>query len=163
MACEKLLEYLDEHGVRYEQIKHPQAYSAQETADRARIPGREFAKTVMIKLDGNMAMAVLPAPEKVNFTLLQQSAGAETISLATEPDFHEMFPDCDLGAMPPFGNIYGLDVYVSGSMSDAERIAFPAGTHTELLCISYADFERVVQPRVARFTFLQQTELEAEA
>ncbi|MBU0743448.1 YbaK/EbsC family protein [bacterium] len=163
MACEKLLEYLDEHGIRYERINHPQAYSAQETADRARIPGREFAKTVMIKLDGRMAMAVLPAPEKVNFTLLQQAARAETISLATEPDFHEMFPDCDLGAMPPFGNVYDLDVYVSGSMSDAQRIAFPAGTHTELLRMSYADFERLVQPRTARFTFLQQAEMEAEA
>ena len=163
MSCEKLLVYLNEHGVGYEKISHPQAYSAQETADRARIPGHEFAKTVMIKLDGKMAMAVLPAPEKVNFTLLRQAAGAETISLATESDFHEMFPDCDLGAMPPFGNVYDLDVYVSGSMSDVELIVFPAGSHTELLRMSYADFERLVQPRVARFTFLQQTELEAEA
>lgn len=163
MACEKLLEYLDEHGIRYEKITHPQAYSAQETADRARVPGRQFAKTVMIRLDGVMAMAVLPAPEKVNFTLLQQAAGAETISLATEPDFHAIFPDCDLGAMPPFGNIYDLEVYVSGSMSDAGRIVFPAGTHTELLSLSYADFERLVQPKVARFTFLQQAEMEAGA
>ena len=163
MACEKLLEYLDEQGIRYEKIVHPQAYSAQETADRARVPGREFAKTVMVRLDDRMAMAVLPAPEKVNFTLLQQAAGARTISLATEPDFHEMFPDCDLGAMPPFGNIYDLDVFVSGTMSEAERIAFPAGTHTELLRMSYADFERLVRPRVARFSFLQQMEMEAGA
>ncbi|MBC8424054.1 YbaK/EbsC family protein [bacterium] len=163
MACDKLLTYLDEHGISYERITHPQAYSAQETADRARVPGREFAKTVMIRLDGVMAMAVLPAPEKVNFTLLQQAAGAETISLATETDFHAIFPDCDLGAMPPFGNVYDLEVYVSGSMSDAPRIVFPAGTHTELVSMSYADFERLVQPRVARFTFLQQAEMEAGA
>ena len=109
----------------------------------------------------DMAMAVIPAPEKVNFTLLQQAANAETISLATENDFSEMFPDCDLGAMPPFGTLYGLDVYVSGTLTDTERIAFPAGTHTELLRMDYADFERLVRPRVARFTFLQQAEMEA--
>lgn len=163
MACEKLLEYLDERGILYEKIVHPEAYSAQETADRARVPGREFAKTVMIKLDGRMAMAVLPAPEKVNFTLLQQAAGARTISLATEPDFNEMFPDCDLGAMPPFGNIYDLDVFVSATMSATEHIAFPAGTHTELLRMTYADFSRLVRPRMARFAFLQQSEMEAGA
>jgi len=163
MACDKLLEYLDENGISYERISHPQAYSAQETADRARIPGREIAKTVMIKLDGVMAMAVLPAPEKVNFTLLQQVAGAETVSLATETDFRELFPDCDLGAMPPFGNVYDLAVYVSGTLGDSGRIAFPAGTHTELLRMAYADFERLVQPHTARFTFLQQMEMESEA
>ncbi len=158
MACDKLLEYLDENGVSYERISHPQAYSAQETADRARIPGREFAKTVMIKLDGVMAMAVLPAPEKVNFTLLQQAAGAEAISLATEADFRKLFPDCDLGAMPPFGNVYDLAVYVSGSLAEMQCIAFPAGTHTELLRMDYVDFDRLVRPHTARFTFLQQME-----
>ncbi len=163
MACDKLLTYLDEHGIPYERISHPQAYSAQETADRARIPGREFAKTVMVKLDGALAMAVMPAPEKVNFTLLQQAADADTVSLATESDFKSVFPDCDLGAMPPFGNVYDLAVFVSGSLGEAERIAFPAGTHTELLSMAYADFEQLVKPRVARFTFLQQAEMEAEA
>ncbi len=163
MACTKLLEYLDEHKISYERISHPQAYSAQETADRARIPGREFAKTVMIKLDGQMALAVLPAPEKVNFTLLQQAAGAETVSLATEADFKALFPDCDLGAMPPFGNVYDLPVYVAGTLAEMKCIAFPAGTHTELLRMDYADFERLVRPHLARFTFLQQMEMEAES
>lgn len=161
MACDRLLDYLDAHGIDYARISHPQAYSAQETADRARIPGREFAKTVMVKLDDALAMAVLPAPEKVNFTLLQQAAGAASVSLATEADFCAVFPDCDLGAMPPFGNVYDMAVYASGSLGVSERIAFPAGRHTELLRMAYADFERLVKPRIARFTFLLQMEMKA--
>ena len=173
MACDRLLTYLDQHGIDYDRISHPQAYSAQETADRARVPGREFAKTVMVKLDGELAMAVVgrgwrgygrsTAPEKVHFTLLQQAARARTVSLATETDFRTAFPDCELGAMPPFGNVYGLEVYVSGSVGEAERIVFPAGAHTELLSLAYADFDRLVRPRVARFAFMRPREMEARA
>ncbi len=153
MPCEKLLEFLDENGVSYERIEHLEAYTAQEVADKAQVSGKQFAKTVMVKLDGKMAMAVLPAADKINLTLLQQAAGAGSIALASEPEFIQLFPDCDLGAMPPFGNLYGLAVYVEGSLGEAQEIAFNAGSHGELIRMSYADFERLVQPRVARFSF----------
>jgi len=153
MPCEKLLEFLDENGVSYEMTEHPEAFTAQEIADRAHISGKQFAKTVMVKLDDKMAMAVLPAANKVNFNLLRQAAGAETVELATEEEFKNHFPDCDLGAMPPFGTLYGMEVYVAGSLSEVDQIAFNAGTHTELIKMDYRDFERLVQPAIARFSF----------
>jgi Ala-tRNA(Pro) deacylase len=153
MPCDKLLEFLDENGVNYELIEHAEAYTAQEVADKAHVSGKQFAKTVMVKLDGEMAMAVLPAADKVNLTLLQQAAGAKSIALASEPEFTRLFPDCELGAMPPFGNLYGMTVYVAGSLGEAQEIAFNAGSHAELIRMPYADFERLVQPNVARFSF----------
>jgi len=158
MPCEKLLDFLKERGVGYQMIVHPQAYTAQEIADRARISGKQFAKTVMVMIDGEMAMAVLPASKKVNLTLLKQVSGAEEVTLASEPDFKDKFPDCDLGAMPPFGNLYGLDVYVAGSLGEVDEIAFNAGTHTELIKMAYADFEKIVAPKIARFTYHEPTE-----
>jgi Ala-tRNA(Pro) deacylase len=160
MPCEKLLEYLDENGASYELFEHAEAYTAQEIADEAHISGKQFAKTVMVKLDGRMAMAVLPAANKVNFTLLMQAAGAEAISLAAEPEFKELFPDCDLGAMPPFGNLYGMEVWVAGSLGETPEIVFNAGTHTELIRMRYADFERLVKPKTARFSFRRYRELQ---
>jgi Ala-tRNA(Pro) deacylase len=153
MPCEKLLDFLKEREVSFEMIVHPQAYTAQEIADRAHISGKQFAKTVMVAIDGKMAMAVLPAAKRLNLTLLKQVAEAEEVTLAAEKDFTDMFPDCDLGAMPPFGNLYGLDVYVAGSLGDAQEIAFNAGTHTELIKMSYQDFEQIVQPKIARFSY----------
>jgi len=153
MPCEKLLDFLKEREVAFEMIVHPQAYTAQEIADRSHISGKQFAKTVMVKLDGKMAMAVLPASKRLNFTLLKQVANAQEITLAAEQEFKDMFPDCDLGAMPPFGNLYGLEVYVAGSLGEVGEIAFNAGTHTELIKMSYQDFERIVQPKIARFSY----------
>ena len=160
MPCEKLLEYLDENGAGYELFEHAEAYTAQEIADEAHVSGKQFAKTVMVKLDGRMAMAVLPAANKVNFTLLMQAAGAEAIALAAEPEFKELFPDCDLGAMPPFGNLYGMEVWVAGSLGETPDIVFNAGTHTELIRMRYADFERLVRPKTARFSFRRYRELQ---
>ena len=153
MPCPKLLEYLSANNVNFEQHTHPNAYAAQDVAFKAGVPGRLFAKTVMVKLDGEMAMAVLPADSKVDFHLLRETAGAETISLALEEDFRELFPDCELGAMPPFGNLYGLKVFVAGSLIRAETIAFNAGTHTEVLTMPFWEFERLVEPRIGYFTF----------
>jgi Ala-tRNA(Pro) deacylase len=147
MPCEKLLEFLDENGVAYEMIEHSRAYTAQEIADQAHVSGKQFAKTVMVVLDDEMAMVVLPAARRLNLTLLQQAAGTSAARLASEAEFEQHFPDCELGAMPPFGNLYGMSVYVDGSLSDAAQIAFNAGTHTELIQMPYADFERLVEPR----------------
>lgn len=163
MPCEKLLEYLDENLVLYQLTEHPQAYAAQDVAFKAGIAGHEFAKTVLIKLDGLMAMAVLPAENKVNFTLLRDVAEADTISLALEDEFEDRFPDCELGAMPPFGHLYGMRVFVAGSLTQAEQISFNAGTHSEVITMPYEDFERLVQPQIARFTFRRLREMKGMA
>lgn len=159
MPCEKLLDFLDENQVQYELTHHPKAYAAKDVAFKAGIPGRMFAKTVLVKLDGKMAMAVLPSEDKVNFHLLREAAHADTITLATENEFEEKFPDCELGAMPPFGNLYEMQVFVGGTLPRAQKISFNAGNHTEVLTMPYLDFERLVMPQVAWFTFRQIREM----
>ena len=152
MPVRRLKEFLDENKVKYVSISHSPAYTAQEIAASAHIPGKEVAKTVMVKLDGKMAMAVLPASYQVDLQRLKQVAGAEHIELATEDEFKDLFPGCEPGAMPPFGNLYDMQVYVSESLAEDEEIAFNAGSHTELLRMSYADFESLVAPRRDRFS-----------
>ncbi len=163
MPCEKLLDYLDENLIDYDLLLHPQAHAARETAVKSGVPGRLFAKTVLVRLDGLMAMAVLPADHKVNFNLLRLAADADTISLTPEYEFEARFPDCELGAMPPFGNLYGMAVFVDAHLSTVDTITFNAGTHTETITMTYADFERLVAPQVARFTFRPLMEQQAEA
>jgi Ala-tRNA(Pro) deacylase len=153
MPANKLREYLDSHNVRYEIIPHFESFTAQGTAASAHIPGRELAKTVMVKLDDRIVMAVLPASFKVNFHQLKEAAGAEKAELAKEGEFNQIFPGCEVGAMPPFGNLYGVDVFVAESLAEDERIAFNAGSHVELIRMSYKDFERVVKPRVIKFSY----------
>jgi Ala-tRNA(Pro) deacylase len=155
MPVRKLKEYLDSHSVKYITIQHSQAYTAQEIAASAHVPGKELAKTVIIKIDGQMAMAVLPASYRVDFDLLREDAEAEEVELATEQEFMELFPGCELGAMPPFGNLYGMDVYVAATLSDDEEIAFNAGSHTELVRLAYKDFERLVKPQVVKFSSIE--------
>jgi Ala-tRNA(Pro) deacylase len=152
MPVKKLKEFLDRERVRYETIKHSRAYTAQEIAALAHVPGRELAKTVMVKLNGRMAMAVLPASHQVDLELLKAAAGAQTAELATEQEFKNLFPECETGAMPPFGNLYGMEVFVSSPLAEDEEIAFNAGSHTELIRLSYKDFERLVQPGVMNFS-----------
>jgi len=152
MPVKKLKEFLDSHNIKYVTIQHSMAYTAQEIAATAHIPGKELAKTVMIKIDGKMAMAVLPASYKVDFNLIKKAAGAKKVELAGEYEFKDMFPDCIVGAMPPFGNLYGMEVYVSKSLSEDEEITFNAGTHTELIKMAYKDFEKLVKPRVVELS-----------
>jgi len=148
MACAKLQEYLDEKNVRYILMKHSPAFTAQELAATAHIPGKEIAKTVVVKLDGAMALVVLPAPEMVRMNHLKAETGAGEVRLATEEEFKGTFPDCEVGAMPPFGNLYDLETFVEETLTEDEEIAFNAGTHTELIRMAYRDFERLVRPRV---------------
>jgi len=147
MATAMLTQLLDREGVKYVTIQHSPAYTAQEIAASAHVPGREMAKTVVTKLDGKPALVVLPAGEKVNLDQLRANTGARDVELATEQEFARLFPECDLGAMPPFGNLYGLDTYVSSSLAADEEIAFNAGTHTELIRMPYREYERVVHPK----------------
>ena len=150
MPVKRLKEFLDSHHVKYVTISHSPAYTAQEIAARAHVPGRELAKTVMVKADGEMLMAVLPASYRVVLDLLKQAAGAEHVELATEEEFRDRFPGCEPGAMPPFGNLYGMEVFVSESLAEDEEIAFNAGNHTELIRLAYHDFEHLVEPQVVK-------------
>jgi Ala-tRNA(Pro) deacylase len=152
MPVRKLKEFLDENGVKYVAVSHSVAYTAQEIAARAHVRGRNLAKTVMVKLDGKMAMAVLPATFKVDMDLLRDASGASKVELASEREFKDLFPDCELGAMPPFGNLYGFDVYVAKTLAEGDEIAFNAGSHTELIKLPYADFQRLVEPKVVRIS-----------
>lgn len=151
MPTTKLKEFLDANKIKYTVLTHSSAYTAQEIAQLAHIKGQELAKTVIVKLDGRMAMAILPASRQVDLALLKSSARANTASLATEADFRDSFSGCEIGAMPPFGNLYDMRVLVDESLTKDKQIAFNAGSHRELIRLSYADFARLVQPIVVRF------------
>jgi Ala-tRNA(Pro) deacylase len=150
MPAERLRRYLDDNHVKYVVIRHSLAYTAQDTAAVAHIRGQEMAKTVMVRIDGKLAMVVLPATELVDLDVLRDFTGANVVELVSEYEFRTRFPDCEVGAMPPFGNLYGMDVIVAESLSEAEEIAFNAGTHKELIQLGYRDFARLVRPRVLR-------------
>lgn len=147
MPAAKLKQFLDAHGVKYVTIAHSVAYTAQEIAASAHVRGKEMAKTVIVKVDGRLAMAVVPATLKVDLARLAAAAGAKTAEIATEQEFQHAFPECEVGAMPPFGNLYGVDVYVDRRLADDEEIVFNAGSHVELIRLKYADFERLVRPK----------------
>jgi len=151
MAMLKTLhDYLDNHDIRYLTIQHSQAYTAQEIAQTAHIHGREFAKTVIVKLDGKLAMAVLPAPEKVDTDLLVAASNAKKAALASEDEFQGRFPKCETGAMPPIGSLFDMDVYLEEEMTWNDRITFNAGSHTELVQMSIKDYMSLVNPKIVR-------------
>ena len=152
MLAKSLREYLDGQHIPYTTISHRPTYTAQEIAANAHISGKDLAKTVMIKLDGKMVMAVVPDAYNVNLQLLKEATGATDIELAREDEFMDLFPDFDVGAMPPFGNLYGLDVYVAESLAEDEVIAFNAGTHTDLIKMAFETFARLVKPKILRFS-----------
>ncbi len=159
MPLEKLKNFLDKQNVRYVVISHSVAYTAAGIAALAHIPGRELAKTVIVKIDGALAMAVVSASQHVNLPFLKAATFAKTVELATENEFKERFPDCEVGAMPPFGNLYGMPVFADESLSRDKEIAFNAGSHRELVRIAWDDFERLVQPTVLRIASVKRTEV----
>ncbi len=152
MPAQKLKEFLDGRNVEYITISHSPAYTAQRIAELTHIPGKELAKTVIVKLDGRFAMAVLPASHRVDLDYLKRGVKAENVEVASEAEFKDLFPDCEVGAMPPFGNLYDMDVYVAEKLSKDEEIAFNSGSHTELVKLSYQDFENLVSPKVIPLT-----------
>jgi Ala-tRNA(Pro) deacylase len=151
MPVQRLKDFLDEHQVKYVVISHSRAFTSQEIAAATHIPGKALAKTVIVDIDGKTAMAVLPGSQNVDLALLRDALGAERVTLAKEAAFKDRFPECDVGAMPPFGNLYGMPVYVADSLTEDEEIAFNAGSHDQLVKMAYRDFERLVQPEVMRF------------
>ncbi len=152
MPIEKLKAFLDEHEIKYATISHSPAFTALEIAVSAHIPAKEIAKTVMVTVDGKMAMAVLPATFQVDLEHLRWDMGANAVDLASEAEFSDLFPDCELGAMPPFGNLYGMDVFMATRLAEDKYIAFNAGTHTELIRMAFRDYERLVRPIELRFS-----------
>lgn len=150
MPIRRLREFLDSHRVRYFVVSHSPAYTAQEIAAAAHVPGKELAKTVIVTIAGKMAMVVLPASRQIDFELLRELTGTREVELADEKEFAGLFAECEPGAMPPFGNLYGMEVYVAEELEDDEEIAFNAGAHTELLRLSFEDYMRLVRPKVAK-------------
>jgi Ala-tRNA(Pro) deacylase len=152
MDCLARLEaFLRDNKVPFQIQHHPVAYTAQQLAASEHIPGRMVAKSVIAFLDGQMAMLVLPGPRKVDFARAEALLGAKEARLAHELEFAARFPDCDVGAMPPFGNMYGLPVYVDKSLAADERIVFAAGTHTDTVTMTFTDFVSLAQPTVVDF------------
>ncbi len=153
MPIKKLKAFLDENNVKYVSIKHSSAYTAQEIASSTHVSGKEFAKTVMIKIGEEMAMAVLPASYQVDFKLLNDIFSTKKVSLASEAEFKYHFPDCEVGAMPPFGHLYDMEVYLAEVLRDNNEIAFNAGSHTEIIRMNYNDYERLAEPKILKFSW----------
>jgi Ala-tRNA(Pro) deacylase len=148
MPAMKMTEFLDESGVPYTNIRHAAAFRSAEIAESVHMDRNSFAKTVMIVIDGEMAQVVVPASTRLALPELRDMFQTTHVRLATEDEFTDVFPDCALGAMPPFGNLYGLPIYVEAGLAGQPQIAFNAGTHTEVITMSYAEFERLAQPLV---------------
>ena len=152
MALLRILKHLDREGISYQVISHPPAFSAQKIAAAAHVRGREMAKIVMVKIDGQLAMSVLPADLALDLEQLRRATDADAAELASEAEFKDRFPDCEGGAMPPFGNLYGLPVFVADAFTRLEHIAFNAGNHREIIRLRFADFLRLVRPRMLGLT-----------
>jgi Ala-tRNA(Pro) deacylase len=148
MPTQTLKRFLDTNHVKYTIITHSPEYTAQEIAASAHIPGKDLAKTVIVKIDGDFAMAVLPASMHVSLPCLKEAAGAGKAEIASEEEFEQLFPDCEVGAMPPFGNLYDMPVFAAKELTEDDAIAFNAGTHSELVQIAYSDFDKLVHPKV---------------
>jgi len=161
MPLNRLREYLDSHNIRYLIFSHSLAYTAQGIAALTHISGKELAKTVIVRIDGNLAMAVVPASHHVDLSLLKRALGAQAVELASEQEFKDKFPDCEAGAMPPFGNLYGLAVYADESLTSIKEITFNAGTHRDLMRIDWADLVRLVEPRIIQITKARVTKIAA--
>jgi Ala-tRNA(Pro) deacylase len=153
MTLSKLRQFLDSQHTKYLVISHSLAYTAQGVAALAHVSGKELAKTVIVKIDGILAMAVVPASFHVDLDRLKTLTGAQTVELATEGEFKDAFPDCETGAMPPFGNLYDMSVYADVGLAENEEITFTAGTHRELVRMDWDDMLRLVNPTMAELTY----------
>ena len=153
MPLGRLKKYLDDNKIKYVIKSHSIGYTAPEIAALAHIPGKELAKTVIIKIDDKMAMAVLPASYRIDFDDLKKALGIKNVELASEEEFENQFADCEVGAMPPFGNLYDMDVYVAESLAEDDEITFNACSHHELMQLEYKDFKKLVKPKVVKFSY----------
>lgn len=152
MTCrERLEQFFREQGVTYQATTHPEVYTAQEVAAVEHVSGYGVAKVVIASADGRLVMLVLPAPHRVDLEKVKRALGAREVRLAREEEFGTVFADCEVGAMPPFGVLYGVPVYADRSLAQDPTMVFRAGTHRETMTVAYADFERLTKPQVADF------------
>jgi Ala-tRNA(Pro) deacylase len=151
VAAKELKEFLDENNIKYVTVTHSTAYTSQEVAALTHTKGKDFAKTVVVMLDGALAMAVVPASYQVDMSRLKEGAQTNTIALTSESEFRNRFPGCETGAMSPFGNLFDMQVFVDESLTKDLEIAFNAGSHNEVIRLAYKDFERLVKPKVLNF------------
>ena len=151
-VLKKLKEYLEKNQVSYEVGYHARVYTAQEVAASQHVPGKEMAKVVMVKANEKVIMLVLPASYQVDMKKLKDVLNSKKVGMIREEDFQELFPDCEIGAMPPFGNLYNLEVWVDQVLTEDDFIVFRAGSHVETLRIKYNDYARLVNPKVADFS-----------
>jgi len=151
MPIMKLQKFLDENHVKYITVNHSPAYTAREVAASVFLPRRDFAKVIMVKIDGRMAMAVLPASRRIDMDKLCVATGATHVEMANEDEFKTLFPACETGAMPPFGNLYEMDVWIDNLLVEDDDIFFNAGTHTQLMQMAFEDYQELVKPNTADF------------
>jgi len=151
MPAQKLKQMLDQHGIKYISINHSPAYTARETAASTFVPRREFAKTIIVDLDDEKVMAVLSASRHVDLEALRKLSQAKAARLATEDEFKKMFADCELGAMPPFGSLYGTRVFVDEMVTEVDDLCFNAGSHEQILRMEYLDYLKLEEPVIGAF------------
>jgi len=152
MPVRQLTEFLDSSNVSYTTNNHLPTYTAQDLAQTMHISGHNVAKTIIVNIDNKLVMVVLPACEEINLSALQDALNAKHVEIAKESAFEDCFPLCDTGSMPPFGNLYGMDVIVSSTLAHDEVITFNAGNYTEVVNMSFADYKKIVSPTVLNLT-----------
>jgi Ala-tRNA(Pro) deacylase len=151
-ACkERLIAYLSENRVPFQTMKHHTAFTAQEVAAEQKVPGKQVAKVVIVTGASKMVMLVMPATYHIDFRKLNVVLGCQDARLAKEEEFQSLFPDCETGAMPPFGNLYDVPVYVDKSLTEDPAIVFNAGSHDETMKVPYVEYARLANPIVAEF------------
>jgi Ala-tRNA(Pro) deacylase len=149
---QRIRDYLESNLASYELLHHPQAFTGQEVAHSLHVSGKRLAKTLVLKADGRLVMAVMPASHRLNLQELRAALEVGHLEMVPESELAKLFPDCDLGAVPPLGKLYGIDVCVDRAVADSEEIIFCAGTHEDCIRMKFSDFERLVVPRLGRFS-----------
>ena len=155
MPVQQLKEYLDQAGVEYMCLSHPPAFTAQQLAHHVKIAGDRVVKTVIIELDGKMAMLVMPATWRIRWDRLTHILDTDFVDLADEQEFQDRFPECEVGAMPPFGNLFDMSVYCAEALTRQPELAFAAGSHTESIHMKTPDFLELVHPMVLEQGFVK--------
>lgn len=145
--------YLDELGVAYSLSRHPPVYTAQALAEVEHISGRQVVKPVVIQADGRFVLCALPASYRIDLATIRELLHAKSVALADETALSQLFPDCELGAEPPIGRLYGLQTFVDPAVIADERVTFQAGTHVDAITMHMADYRRITQPQIARFSW----------
>ena len=148
---QSICDYLDSQHVTYERLHHAVAFPAQEVAQTLHVSGKHFAKAVMLQADGRTVMAVLPASHRLNLQELKTELDAKHVEMLPEGELTKLCPDCELGAFPPFGSLYGMETLMDRSLAQSEEIVFNAGSHSDAVRMKYADYANLAKPRVGSF------------